>query len=156
VGVAVTLTVIATAGLLLLTLGLWSRIRFARQPDSFRCRLGPPHPRRRKRARWRLGRTRAVWVDTVLLVRSGFLGPGVRPIAVRVPRDTVAQPLRPGEVRGLGRRPVSLRLTSQDGARVEVAVAEESSSLLVGPFLTADPGLPRAPRDPRAPHDRSA
>ena len=92
--------------------------------------------------------------QAVRLVDTYFPG-GVRPIAVRVPRDTVARPLRPGEVRGLGRRPVSLRLTSRDGARVEVAVAEESSSLLVGPFLTADPGLHRAPPDPRAPHDRS-
>jgi hypothetical protein len=58
------------------------------------------------------------------------------------------QPLGSAEVRGLGCRPVSLRLTTEDGGQLEVAVAEQNAGRLVGPFLTAGmSGLPRAPHE---------
>jgi hypothetical protein len=146
--VLVLAAVVSSATVTLLVLSVASRIRFARQPDSFRCRLGPPSPRRRKRARWWLRRTRARWVNDVLLIQSGPLRLGVTPVAARIARDATVESLGPFEVRGLGWRPVALRLTSAEGRRLEVAVAEKNRTLLVGPFLTAIvAGLPRAPRE---------
>jgi hypothetical protein len=142
----------AAAGLvvvLLAGLSAWSRLRFARTLPSFRCRIGPPTGhRRRRRARWRLRRTRAAWVNDVLLVQSGVLRLWVTPVAPVIPLDAAVRPLRPGAARGLGRRPVVLRVTAPDGGELEVAAREVDAARLAGPFLTAMlPGLPKAPRD---------
>jgi hypothetical protein len=132
-----------------LVLSATSGIRFARRPGSFRCRVGArPAAWWRRGARWCLFRTRAVWVSDVPLLRSGALRLGVRPVAVRLSGDAGVETLLRTEVRGLGRRPVVLRLTTEGGRTLEVAVPEESRTLLVGPFLAAAiPGLPKAPRE---------
>ena len=140
---------VAFAGLPVVVLAVWARVRYARRLPSFRCRLGPPAARwRRDRARWRLGRPRAAWVNEVLLIRSGVPALWVTPLEVGVASGETVQPLTRAAVRGLGHRPVALRLTTQDGGLLEVAVAEEDAGRLVGPFLTAALSeLPKAPRE---------
>lgn len=130
-------------------LTVWGKVRYARRLPSFRCRLGPPTARwRRRRARWRLRRSWATWVDDVLLVRSGALRLWLTPLPVGIAREVTVQALGPGEVRGLGRRPVALRFTLRDAGELEIAVAADSADRLVGPFLTAAlAGLPHAPRE---------
>src|SRR3954452_11123444 len=78
---------------------VWARLHYARRLTSFRCRVGPPAARwRRRRARWRVRRTRASWVDDVLLLRSGALRLWLTPFAVGVAREVSVQELGPGEV----------------------------------------------------------
>ena len=122
---------------------------YARQLPSFRCRVGPPTSGwRRHRARWSLCRTRAAWVDDVLLLRTGVLRLWLDPVSVGVARDVMVRTLEPGEVRGLGARPVALRFTLRYAGELEVAVAAEDAGRLVGPFLTAAlSDLPDAPRE---------
>jgi hypothetical protein len=149
--VAAVIAAVVLAGFALGALSVTSGIRFARQPGAFRCRVGTsPYSRMRMRygRRWRLRRTRARWVSDVLIVQSGLLRLGATPMAARVASDTVVRTLCPSEVRGLGKRPATLLLDLEDRAPLEVAVAEASRLLLVGPYLTAGlAGLPRAPRD---------
>ncbi|MGY1631136.1 hypothetical protein ACI784_05420 [Geodermatophilus sp. SYSU D01186] len=132
-----------------LVVAVWARVRFTRDLASFRCRVGPPTSRsRRYSARWAVRRTRAAWVDDVLLLRSGALRLWVTPLPLGIARDVTVEDLGPGEVRGLGRQPVALRFTSHDGYGLEIAVAHQDAGRLVGPFLTAAlSGLPDAPRE---------
>jgi hypothetical protein len=147
--VADVIAAVVLAGVALGGLSVTSRVRFARQPGAFRCRLGtPPYSRVRKGSRWRLCRTRARWVSDVLIVQSGLLRLGATPMAAHVASDTVVRTLSPSEVRGLGKRPAVLLLTLDDQLPLEVAVAEASRPLLVGPYLAAGlTDLPRAPRE---------
>jgi hypothetical protein len=104
----------------------------------FRCRLGPPTARRRRRgARWRLRRTRAAWVDDVLVVRSGALRLWLAPVSLSAARDVRVRVLSADEVRGLGPHPVVLSFDRRDGPRFEVAAAAEDADRLAGPFLAA-------------------
>jgi hypothetical protein len=144
--------VLAAVVLTAVTLGALSvtnRLRFARQPGAFRCRLGtPPYPRVPEATRWRRRRTRARWVSDVLIVQSGLLRLSATPLVAHVASDTAVRSLLPSEVRGLGKRPAVLRVTLEDQTPLEVAVAEASRALLVGPYLAAGlSGLPRAPRE---------
>jgi hypothetical protein len=146
--VLVALGAVVLVGTTVVVLAAWGRIRYARELPSFRCRVGPPASSRRHHARWCLRRTRAAWVDDVLLLRSGVLRLWLTPLAVGVARKVTVQALEPGEVRGLGRHPVALRFTTHDRCEVEVAVAHQDAGLLVGPVLTAAmSGLPHAPRE---------
>ena len=121
----------------LVVLGARAKARYAALP-SFRCRLGPPTARwRRRRARWCLRRTRAAWVDGVLLVRSGALGLSLTPLSAWVAGDVDLRVLPRGEVRGLGPHPVALRLAGPRGDPVEIAAAAEDVESLTGPFLVA-------------------
>jgi hypothetical protein len=152
VSAAMSAALVASAVSVLVTvavLTVWGRVRYARRLPSFRCRLGPPTVGwRRARARWCLRRSRATWVDDVLLVRSGALRLWLTPFPVCVARDVTVQALRPGEVHGLGPRPVTLRFMLADAGELEIAVAADSADRLVGPFLTAAlSGLPDAPRE---------
>lgn len=124
---------VALAVVPVLAIAVWARLRFTRNLSSFRCRVGPG---RRYRTRWRRRRTRAAWARDVLLVRSGPLHLGVSPIAVGVPRTATLRQLGADEVPGLGRHPVSLRFTTDEGNPVEVAVAGNRAAQLAGPFLT--------------------
>ena len=147
-GLAVTGAFLAGSAATLAVLTLCARVRYTGRLPSFRCRVGPPPGRRRRRARWCLRRTRATWVDDVLLIRSGALRLWLTPISVGVARDVTIQALGPGEVRGLGPRPVALRLTTRHAGELEIAVASATADRLVGPFLTAAlSGLPDAPRE---------
>ena len=146
--VLVALGAVVLVGTTVVVLAVWGRIRYARQLRSFRCRVGPSASSRRYHARWCRRRTRAAWVDDVLLLQSGVLRLWLTPFAVGVARKVTVQALEPGEVRGLGRHPVALRFTTHDRCEVEVAVAHQDAGLLVGPFLTAAmSGLPEAPRE---------
>lgn len=136
----------AAAVVPLALLAVWSSVRFTRRYRSFRCRIALP-PSRRRAGRWRLVRSRAVWVDDVLLVRSGPLGLEVVPLATGVPRTATVRPLDARRVRGLGPRPVALRVHGPDGAQREVAVAEDCAAQLVGPYLLAALPPPRTPRE---------
>src|SRR5512143_750235 len=84
---------LATTGVLT----LWASVHYARRLPSFRCRLGPPGIRwRRRRARWRLRRSRATWIDGVLLVRSGALRLWLTPLPIGVAQDVTVRELGPG------------------------------------------------------------
>lgn len=146
--IAVDTVVVLVAGVApLLALSVVARIRFVRRLATFRCRLGPPRAPWRRKARWRLRRTRAAWVSDVLVIQTGLLRLWTTPTAVVLPRDAIARRVRSHEVRGLGARPVTLRLKTQDGADLEIAVAAESAEPLVGPFLAAAVAeQPPAPR----------
>jgi hypothetical protein len=135
--------------LTLVVLSLGARLRYARRFALFRCRLGPPRSRwRRRHARWRLGRCRAVWLGDVLLVQSGILRLFLDPVATGVPPAAGLRQLSRGDVRGLGGRPVGLRLLGPGGAELEIAVPAAAAEKVTGPFLTAALAeLPRAPRD---------
>jgi hypothetical protein len=147
-GVLVALGAVVLVATTAVVLAVWGRIRYARELPSFRCRVSPPAASRRSAARWCLRRTRGAWVDDVLLLRSGLLRLWLTPLAVGVAREATVQALEPGEVRGLGRRPVALRFTAHDGCDMEVATAHEDAGRLVGPFLTAAlSGLPQAPHE---------
>jgi hypothetical protein len=137
----------AAAATLAVVSGL-SRLRFRRLPGAFRCRLGPPPGWRRRRAAWRVRRTRAVWVSDVLLIQSGLLRLGVTPVSPQIARDVSVEYLEPHDVRGLGQCPVALRLRAADGRPLVVATAGRNRAALVGPFLAASlAGLPQAPRE---------
>ena len=144
---AVCAALLLTGGTIV-ALTMWGRVRYTRRLPSFRCRVGPPTTRwRRRRARWRVRCTSASWVDGVLILRSGVLRLWLTPLAVAVARDASVQKLEPGEVRGLGAHPVVLSFTTEDGGELEIAVAHRDAHRLPGPFLTAAMSdLPRAPR----------
>jgi hypothetical protein len=128
---------------------VWARVRYARTLRVFRCRIGPPVFRLRRNARWRIGRRRAAWAGTVLLVSSGALRLFLAPVTTELSRTASIRPLEPGQVRGLGSAPVSVRLVTDTGRPLEIAVARAYAEELVGPFLAAAlPQLPPAPRDP--------
>ena len=133
----------------LVALSAWSRARFGRRPEAFRCRLGRTGSVRwRRKARWRLRTTRAVWVHDVLLVQSGLLRLWVTPVAATLAPGVTVRPVPVTEVRGLGEQPVALAVTDEEGRSLDVAVEEGNRTRLVGPFLTAAlPGLPWAPRE---------
>ena len=64
-------------------------------------------------------------------------------------RQETVRRLAAGSVSGLGRRPVALRFVVHGGEELEIAVAGESTDMLIGPYLTtAMSVLPVAPRDP--------
>ena len=139
---------VATAAGTLAVLSGLSRLRFGRLPGAFRCRLGPPSGWRRRRAVWRVRRTRAVWVNDVLLVQAGLLRLGVTPVAPEIALQASVESLEPFEVRGLGPRPVALRLTTAAGRPLVVATSVHDRAALIGPFLALSlAGLPRAPRE---------
>jgi hypothetical protein len=127
-------------------LTVWGRVHYARRLPSFRCRVGPPTSRwRRRRARWRVRSTRAAWVGDVLLLRSGVLRLWLTPLPVGVAGDVTLEVLEPEQVRGLGLRPVALRFVLPDAGELEIAVTAQCADRLIGPFLTlALPGLPDA------------
>lgn len=143
---AVSLTAAAVVPIALLS--VWSAVRFARRFPSFRCRVALPSRRRSERRRW--SRRRAAWVGDVLLVRSRPVGSWPAPLATGVPRRATVRPLDARAVRGLGPRPVGLRLVGPDGLELEIAVAEECAARVVGPYLLA--GMPHPP----APKQRDA
>jgi hypothetical protein len=147
--IADVLAAVALAGVLLGGLSVSSRVRFARQPGAFRCRLGTPSsPGRATGTRWRRRRTRARWVSDVLVVQSGVLRLAAATLPAHVAARTSVRMVSPLEVRGLGRRPAALLLVLEDQTRLEVAVAEDSRLLVVGPYLAAAlSGLPRATRE---------
>jgi hypothetical protein len=103
----------------------------------FRCRVGPPVIRWRRRGRWRVGRRHVAWAGTVLLMPSGLLRMFLTPVATGLPRAATVRPLAAEQARGLGAHPVSLLLTTDAGKRLEIAVPQAHAEDVVGPFLAA-------------------
>jgi hypothetical protein len=133
----------------LLVLGARVRRRCA-DLTFFRCRVGPPASgRRRGRARWCPRRTRAAWVDDVLVVRSGALRLWLVPVSLSAARDVRVRALPATEARGLGPNPVVLSFDRPAGPRFEIAAAAEYADRLVGPFLAAPLWLAPGPVDER-------
>ena len=118
---------------------LWSAWRsrrdFTRADGTFRCRVrvrsaslpgfGPTWSRRPRHARW---------VHDVLVVRAGLLRPRLHHLPVHVAEGELVE-LDPRRVRGLGPRPVSVRVLLDDQSAVEVATADRNRALLAGPFV---------------------
>jgi ABC-type Fe3+ transport system permease subunit len=147
--IADALAAVALTAAVLTTAAVVGRVRFARDRRSFRCRVRRTWPGGDQRPpRWRWFATHAMWAQDVLLMRAGFLRLGLTALVVCPARDAKVEPLLGADVRRLGRHPMSLRLTLADGGAMEIAVAEDHRTDLVGPFLAAAlPGLPRAPRE---------
>jgi hypothetical protein len=146
----VTLLDLVIVGLLVASTIAWNRLRFARDPLSFRCRLARPHTLEDESPRWSRWKTRAKWAGTVLVVQAGPLWARTLSIPVHLPLDARIQEEGCGRWRRLGAHPQSLRIEEQDGSALIVAVRQRDRTLLVGPFLAAAvAGLPAAPRSGR-------
>jgi|1186.fasta_scaffold21729_2 hypothetical protein len=142
----------AAAGAVLVLVAVWADAHArARRLALFRCRIGPPVSRWRRRSRWRVGRRRAGWAGDALLVTSGFGRLFLTPVASGVPRAATVQPLEPRRVRRLGPSPVVVQLTADDGSSLEIAVPGDCAEAVVGPFLAA-----ALSEQPRAPRERGA
>jgi hypothetical protein len=138
-----------SAGALLATLCMVARVRLARDRLSFRCRTAQPAWRwwHRDGMHWRFMRTRASWINDVLLIRGGLLGTRTLAIPAVLDKDARIEPEMRTMVRRLGRRPQSLWIEGSRSGPVKVAVREEDRAKLAGPFLVAAiAGLPAAPR----------
>lgn len=139
------LVAVASIATVTAALSVHSRIRFARRPQAFRCRLArSPGRHWGRHARWRLTGTRALWVSDVLLVQSGLLRLGVTAMAPRLGPAAKLRPLSADDVPRLGPHPVGLTLLVDGEHPLEIAVARKDRTLVVGPYLVAAlPGLPR-------------
>jgi hypothetical protein len=118
---------------------LWSDWRshreFARAHDAFRCRV------RLRSAElpgfsptWSRGVRHARWVHDVLVIRAGFLRPRVHQLPVRVAEGELVE-LDRKRVRGLGPRPLSVRVLLDDQEAIEIAAAAADRTRLAGPFV---------------------
>lgn len=149
--VAEDLFVAAASALLMLTLIGWcARARFARDHSSFACRTARLSSRwwHRDGLHWRLLRSRAAWVDNVLVIRSGPLSLRTLTIPVFLPPKTRIEDEMPSTVHWLGSCPQSLWIERDDGTPIKIAVRERDRTKLAGPFLVAAiAGLPAARRE---------
>ncbi len=120
-----------------LAAGLWSRRNFTRAPGTFRAKLrltadgaspaGTSWPRSAVDARW---------AHDVLLVHRGF----ARARYIALPVAEASGPVvagEPGQIKGLGTRPVVLTLTLDDGRTAEVAARPADRDDMVGPYAAA-------------------
>src|SRR5690348_14448600 len=94
-------------GMLAATLG--ARIRFARAPAAFRCKVRLPGDPEQPLAPWPRQRTRARWIHDVLVVQRGLLLPHAAALAARGPDRAVRRTSRV-EVSRLGADPMVLTL----------------------------------------------
>jgi hypothetical protein len=118
---------------------LWSawhsRREFAGEQGTFRCRV-----RLRSAAlpgfspTWSRGVRHARWVHDVLVIRTGLLRPRVHLLPVHVAEGELVE-LDRKRVRGLGPRPLSVRVLLDDQSAIEVAAAATDRTLLAGPFV---------------------
>ena len=118
---------------------LWSAWRshrdFVRAEGTFRCRVRVRSASLRGfGATWSRRARHARWVHDVLVVRGGVLRPRLYHLPVHVAEGELVE-LDPRRVRGLGSRPVSVRVLLDDQSAVEVATAEANRTLLAGPFV---------------------
>lgn len=115
-----------------LGLSFWSRWDFRHRAEVFACRLRPAGPLD-KRADRRLGKRYAYWVHDVLLVHRG--------LALRryeaLPVTSVDGPFEATTAKGLGQRPMWLRVQLDDGRAVDVTIHNEDVVPATGPFVAA-------------------
>lgn len=127
------------SGLFVAGLLLWSawrsRREFAGEHGTFRCRV-------RLRSAvlpgfsptWSRGVRHARWVHDVLVIRAGLLRPRVHVLPVHVAEGELVE-LDRKRVRGLGPRPLSVRVLLDDQSAIEIAAAATDRTLLAGPFV---------------------
>jgi hypothetical protein len=133
----------------LILVAVWTRCRFARDRSSFACRTARLSWRwwHRDGLRWNWWRTRAKWVNDVLVVQSGLLWMRTLTVPVALPRGTQIEAEARSTVRRLGARPQSLWIERGDGTPLKIAVRGQDRTKLAGPFLAAAiAGLPAPPR----------
>jgi hypothetical protein len=129
--------VLAALGVLLgLVLGellytLWSRRRLRRTPGVFRCRVRAGGPM--FESRWPRTMRYGCWVHDVLLVRRGPTLARCEALAV----SNVTGPVVSVTIKGLGERPVWLRLHLDDGRLVDLTARNGDVSSAIGPFMVA-------------------
>jgi len=110
---------------------LWSRRRLRRTPGVFPCRLRAAGPI--CESRWSRTKRYACWVHDVLLVLKG-------PTLSRceaLPVSNVTGPVVSATVKGLGERPVWLRLHLDDGRLIDLAARNGDVASAIGPFVAA-------------------
>jgi hypothetical protein len=136
--------------------GQWAKLRHSRPaPEVFRCKS-----RLNGETRWPRRKAHAAWVHDVLIVRTGRIYPRMTALPVRLPEDVIREAL-PTEISGLGLHPAVITLRLDDEQLIDVATAQRTRSLLVGPFCAAAiPGLrngrvERLPGKPFGPSRRS-
>ena len=109
----------------------WSRRQVRRSPGVFACRLRPTGPL--EGARWPRRKRHARWVHDVLLVHRGaaLARYDAYPVA------NVTGPIVGAPVRGMGERPVRLRLHLDDGRLFDMAAHNSDVDSAIGPFVVA-------------------
>jgi len=137
-----------------LAAGIGTHVRLARANrgagagDVFRCKTRMPDAGGPRLPAWPRRPTRAWWAHDVLLVQRGRLLPHLVALPARCPDSGVRHSSAFETGRGLGPRPVVLRLMLDDGEVVDVAARARDLVSLVGPFLAAAiPGLAEAPTE---------
>jgi hypothetical protein len=133
----------------LIVVALWNRTRFGKDPAAFVCRAARLSRRgwQRDGLRWGWLRTRAKWVNDVLIVQSGPLWMRSLTIAVSLPKGAQIETEPPSTVRRLGPRPQSLWIDCSEVMPLKIAVREQDRTKLAGPFVAAAiGGLPSPPR----------
>lgn len=141
---------LVSACVVLTVIGVWGRIRFAKDHPSFTCRTARLSSRwwHRDGMHWRVMRARAAWVDNVLVIRNGPVSLRTLTIPVSLPPKARIEDEIPSTVRRLGACPQSLWIERTDGTPIKVAVRERDRTKLAGPFLVAAiAGLPAARRE---------
>jgi hypothetical protein len=110
---------------------VWSRRRLLRTHGVFACRIRPTGPL--EGAPWSRLKRHAHWVHGVLLVHRG----PTLARCVALPVASVTGPVVAHRVRGLGRRPVRLRLLLDDGRLFDLAARNVDVASAIGPFVVA-------------------
>ena len=131
--------VLASTTAVLAALIAWSTWRnrrdFVRTPGAFRCNVRLRSDQLPGIAStWARGPRHALWVHDVLVIRRGLVRPRLWYLPVHMAEGELIE-LNPRHVRGLGRRPVSVKILLDDHQEIEVAAADRDRSLLVGPFF---------------------
>jgi hypothetical protein len=124
-----------------------TRREFVVTPGVFRCnvRLRSYEYSGSVPPKWAKRPCRAFWVHDVCVVRRGLLRPKVWHLPVHMADGGLTE-LNRRSVRGLGRKPVSVRVFLDDHQEIELAAADRDRALLVGPFVAVAFG--RLPSDP--------
>jgi len=129
------LLAVSTLALSLVAAGLVatfrSRRRLRRTPGHFVCRVRPAGPA--ERSGWSRAKRHAYWVHDVLLVHRG---PSLRRYDA-LPVANVAGPVGTATAKGLGTKPMMLRLHLDDGQLIDLAASNANVAPATGPFLTA-------------------
>lgn len=110
---------------------IWSRRRLRRQPGVFACRVRPGGPL--EGSDWQRTKRYGTWVHDVLIVHKG-------PCLTRyeaLPVATLTGPITSLGVKGLGERPVWVRLHLDDGRLIDVAARNGDVSAAIGPYVAA-------------------
>jgi hypothetical protein len=126
----------------------WSRWRFTRHGDVFRCKIracgNPSMIWPRSGQQWTRRRRLARWAGDVLLVRRGVFRQPIELPAYVCGRGVYHLPS--WEPKRCGRRPIAVEITVSDGSQLAVAAPESDRFALVGPYLAAAvENLPEAP-----------